>query len=418
MLSAGLMLWSRSRKGGAAPMLATAEPASPRGALVPDPAGLLDLPPGFGYRVLQRTGDPMDDGYRVPGRPDAMGCFVLKDGRWALMRNHELDDGLRRLNAYPRGTRPPRVAYDRGMWGGVSRLVLDRRAQVVSSNLVLAGTSRNCAGGMSPWGWLSCEETVRPKHGYVFLCAIDSDTVRRPRKIEAYGRFQHEAVAIDPANHAAYLTEDRADGCLYRFVPRHRDAPFGEGRLQALAIRGQPYYRLGAEQQDDARFEVAWVDLQHAAGERDALRHQAHALGAASVMRGEGIWRLDDGFAFTCTSGGPLAAGQIFHLAPSERGGTLRLIAQSRDPSQLDMPDNLTLTPWGDLMVCEDNHRAPCLRLVTRDGEVTPFAFHRGGLSEFAGVCFSPDGRFLFVNIQEEGLTLAVHGPWKALYRG
>jgi secreted PhoX family phosphatase len=365
--------------------------------------------------VLQRTGQPMSDGYRVPGRPDAMGCFALPDGRWALMRNHELDDGLLRMSPYPVGTHAPRAAYDRRMNGGVTRLVLDPDAKLLSSNLVLTGTARNCAGGMSPWGWLSCEESVLPRHGYVFLCATHGEHVLRPRKIAAYGRFQHEAVAIDPRDHAAYLTEDRGDGCLYRFVPRDRGSPFGEGRLQALAIEGKPYYRLGAEQRDGATFAVRWVDVPAAAGERDLLRHEGHERGAASVMRGEGIWRVNDGFAFTCTSGGPLAAGQIFHLAPTAEGGTLRLLAQSRDPATLDMPDNLTLTPWGDLLVCEDNHRAPCLRLVTMRGKVVPFAFNRGSASEFAGVCFSPDGRFLFVNIQEAGLTLAIHGPWQRL---
>ena len=36
-------------------------------------------------------------------------------------------------------------------------------------------------------------------------------------------------------------------------------------------------------------------------------------------------------------------------------------------------------------------------------------------LSEFAGPCFSPDGRTLFVNIQGDGLTLAISGPFEQL---
>ena len=79
------------------------------------------------------------------------------------------------------------------------------------------------------------------------------------------------------------------------------------------------------------------------------------------------------------------------------------------------MPDNITLTPWGDLLVCEDNHRSTFLRIVTRGGQVLPFAHNALSPSEFAGVCFSPDGRVLFVNIQEEGLTLAIEGPFASL---
>ena len=34
-------------------------------------------------------------------------------------------------------------------------------------------------------------------------------------------------------------------------------------------------------------------------------------------------------------------------------------------------------------------------------------------IPEFAGATFSPDGRILFVNMQNPGLTLAITGPWR-----
>jgi secreted PhoX family phosphatase len=380
---------------------------------------MLDLPEGFGYRVLERTGDPMSDGYRVPGRPDAMGCFDLGNGRWALMRNHELDASMFAQSPYGPDKKAPPEAYDARSLGGVTRVLLDAQGRRLSSNLVLTGTSRNCAGGMSPWGWLTCEESLDSGHGYVFLCSTRADGVRRPQRISAYGRFLHEAVAIDPLTHAAYLTEDRKDGCLYRFVPEAADNPFGAGKLQALAVRDRPRFDLGAEQATGASFDVSWIDVPHEAGERgDHLRHVAQERGAAIVKRGEGIWRMEDGFAFTCTEGGPLSAGQIFHLTPGPSGGTLRLLVQSNDTHKLDMPDNVTITPWGELLVCEDNHRDPFLRLITKQGDVLPFAHNGLSRSEFAGVCFSPDGRVLFVNIQENGLTLAVEGDWSKLRAG
>ncbi|HEY6878948.1 MAG TPA: alkaline phosphatase PhoX, partial [Polyangiales bacterium] len=200
-----------------------------------------------------------------------------------------------------------------------------------------------------------------------------------------------------------------------RYVPADPAQPFGAGKLQALAIEGRPRFALGDDLQANAQFSVRWLDVPAKEGERDNLRYAAQERGAAVVTRGEGIWRLEDGFAFTSTSGGPIAAGQIFHLAPTRTGGTLRLIAQANDQRTLDMPDNLTLTPWGDLIVCEDNLHAPYLRLVTPTGRVVPFAFNRGSKSEFAGVCFSPDGNILFVNIQEQNLTLAIEGPWASL---
>jgi uncharacterized protein len=405
-LGALLGAYSLSRTRAAAPL------RDPR--LRADPAGLLDLLPGFSYRVISREGERMTDGHRTPGRPDAMACFALPDGRLALMRNHEIDSARSRGPCFP-GMDPPPEAYDRDHVGGVSRLVLDARGEVLSTNLVLAGTARNCAAGPSPWGYLSCEESVQKGHGFVFLCDIHAERVQPAHKIAAYGRFLHEAVAIDPSDHAAYLTEDRNDGCLYRFVPARRDAPFGAGRLEALAVRGRPRCRLYDEAERAEPLPLRWVEVPHAAGDDDELRHAAQARGAAVVRRGEGIWRLDGGFAFTSTTGGHAGLGQIFELVPSPSGGTLTLLYESRDRSVLDMPDNLTFAPWGDLLVCEDNQRECHLRIVTRSGRVLPFARNALNGGELAGVTFSPGGRLLFVNIQEEGLTLAIEGPFGEL---
>ena len=32
--------------------------------------------------------------------------------------------------------------------------------------------------------------------------------------------------------------------------------------------------------------------------------------------------------------------------------------------------------------------------------------------AEFAGGCYSPDGKWLFTNIQTPGITFAITGPW------
>ncbi len=413
VMSTGLALWFRAH--GREPRM-----SQPEHGLVRDPNGVLDLLPGFSYRIIERAGGTMSDGYRVPARPDAMGCFALSRGRWALMRNHELSRGSADGPYFP-GSRVPPEAYDPDCAGGVTRMVLDEKGRRVSSNLVLVGTARNCAGGVSPWGFLSCEENADKGHGYVFLCSIQAESVRQPRRIQAYGRFFHEAVAIDPDTHIAYLTEDRGDSCLYRFVPADRERPFGEGKLQALAVQGSPRFKVSENMQRGRHQPITWVDVPAAAGEKDdSLRHEAQARGAAIIRRGEGIWFAEDGVFFTSTSGGPTGNGQILHLAlatlnPSLDSDTLSLIAQSESEQTLNMPDNLTVTPWGDLIVCEDNQRDAFLRLVTRDGRVIPFAHNILSASELAGACFSPDGSMMFVNIQENGLTLAIEGPWDKL---
>ncbi len=276
------------------------------GRLRPDPRGVLDLLEGFSYRILQRAGTPMSDGVPMPPAPDGMACFTADDGSLVLMRNHELPGGLRaRFYDLPIA----RAAYDPSAAGGVSRVVLDPATREVrSSNMVLAGTVMNCSGGPSPWGWLSCEETVEPDHGYVFLCDPSADRVAQPVRISGYGRFRHEAAAIDPARAVAYLTEDRPDGCLYRFVPHDPADPF-EGRLQALRVRARPAENTAAWRRGQSA-EIDWIDLPEPTPEGDALRAQAHALGAAVIKRGEGVTFDEDQITLCATTGGPIEAGR------------------------------------------------------------------------------------------------------------
>ena len=71
------------------------------------------------------------------------------------------------------------------------------------------------------------------------------------------------------------------------------------------------------------------------------------------------------------------------------------------------------MAPWGDLIVCEDGGGDQYLVGVTPAGELYKFGHNAISSSEFAGATFSPDGSTLFVNIQGNGLTLAITGPWE-----
>jgi uncharacterized protein len=378
--------------------------------LIPDPEGILDLPPGFSYRVLQRFGDPLSDGYRMGGRPDAMGAFAGANGSIVLMRNHELTAGHGESAPFTLEQGPPREAYDAAGTGGVTRVVVDPDSLVVrSSNLVLAGTYWNCAGGISPWGWLSCEETVEANHGYVFLCPSDAERVAPARPIRGYGRFRHEAASVDPQTLIAYLTEDQNDGCFYRFVPDDSAAPF-TGKLQALRLMGKPGFDTSPLVPGTA-LPIDWVDVPDADPDDDSVRFQAQAAGAALFRRTEGLWLAPDAAYFCATTGGPIGHGQIFRLKLGERP-VLDVIAASTDPQVLDNPDNLCVSPHGQLYVAEDSLDGNFLRRVSLDGEVLPFARNARSSGEFAGPCFSPDGRTLFVNMQEDQLTLAISGPF------
>lgn len=347
------------------------------GRLVPDPAGMVDLPRGFTYRILQRAGDTMSDGARVRPAPDGMAAFAGPNDTTILLRNHELPQG----------------------YGGVSRLVLDNRSlQVVSSNDVLRGTSVNCAGGASPWGWLSCEEVSEV--GGVWLCPIDAARALEGdarRRIDAYGSFKHEAVALDPESWTAYLTEDEGASHLYRMVPADSKKDPFSGRLFAARRKGTEDFDTRRLRVGDS-FEVEWVPV-----EPKSARSDAKERGAAIFYRGEGIWWFEGAAYFTATM-----FAQVFKLEPTKEGGRVTLIA-----NEFDSPDNITVAPWGDLYVAEDSQNHCRMRIVEANGAVTDFARNAMGPGEeFAGVCFSPDGKTLFVNLQKPGLTLAITGPF------
>lgn len=427
------------------------------GELVADAAGRLDLPAGFSYQVISRTGDVMDDGLLVSSAPDGMTTFAGPDGTTLLVRNHEIKPG----DAGPFGNNNERLGkiaadrlYDDGDGitpgvAGTTTLVYDTREQrVVRQFQSLVGTERNCAGGPTPWGsWITCEETtdrpghmlypqdkftVAKEHGYCFeVPATAEPALADPVPLVAMGRMRHEAVAVHPASGAVFETEDIDDGAFYRFLPNEPGKLIAGGRLQALAIRNQP--SLDTRNWDDQavtvgdRFEVDWIDLDHPESPNDDLRYRAFDAGAARFARGEGIWCVADNdnseIYFACTSGGKSRIGQIWKYTPSpEEGepgetahaGVLELFLEPNDSRLIENADNLTAAPWGDLVVCEDR-QGDDVRLVgvTPAGQCYTLARNhvRG---EFAGVTFSPDGTTLFVNLQTAGMTVAITGPWRS----
>lgn len=386
------------------------------GPLVADPARVLDLPPGFRYTILQRVFEPMSDGLKVPGRPDGMACFSDAVGTLTLMRNHELDKSLSDAGY---DSSPPE-AFDARAGGGVTRLVLNSRTlDVISSNRVLAGTLRNCGGGTSPWGFLTCEESVDPGHGYVFRCRTDAARVAAPERIAGYGRFRHEAACVEPLTSTAFLSEDQTDGCFYRYRPTDASKPHSSGRLQALRVHGVPRFDTSRDLDQGIRLEVDWVDVPNPDPKDDSVRKQASSAGAARFQRGEGVFYKDGVVYLCCTSGGRQGTGQVFKLSLGQNGAAdrLELFAESPGPSVLDMPDNIFVAPWGDVLVAEDGAGEQFLRGITPEGRVYDLARNAKSNGEFAGICSSPSGDVLFVNMQLDGLTVAITGPMAELSR-
>jgi len=418
--------------------------AGPFGPLNADPAGIFDLPDGFTCRVISRVGDRMSDGLFVPGAPDGMAAFPGPDGLTLLVRNHECDTHPNQLSplglSYERKDRVDLSNFfDAGhgatpAHGGTTTIAYDTRTgRVKAEFLSLGGTLRNCAGGPTPWGsWLTCEESVQLKsdkheqdHGWVFeVPATAEPKLHKAEPLYDMGRFYHEAVAVDPGTGIVYLTEDRGDSLFYRFLPNTPGRLAEGGRLQMLAVVDQPSLDTRNHEattiEVGARLGVHWLDCEDVRSADDSLRRRGAIAGAAVFARGEGIAWSADGIYIVCTSGGSAKRGQVWRYHPGRAEGTadesgcaLELFIEPNDASVVDMPDNCTIAPWGDLILCEDGPGPDSFLLgVTRDGTVYKIGRNAMSTSELAGATFSPDGSTLFVNIQHDGLTLAITGPW------
>jgi secreted PhoX family phosphatase len=414
------------------------------GPLVEDPAGLLALPAGFSYRVLTHSGvTTLESGEFTPQKHDGSGTFAGPRGTTLLVNNHELK-GPRSKWKHPVPLAQGLV-YDPAASGGCT-VVEVHRDGTVAEWVGIAGTSTNCAGGRTPWGtWLTCEENsdlagengMTKDHGYVFeVDPYDRRANRDPRPIKAFGRYDHEAVVIDPKRGHAYLTEDDSapNGLFFRWVP---PAGFehGRGRLRTLAddagvLQAPRCIDSGGRFVDDLSratrigtvYGVDWVDVPDRDAREVAVREQ---FGPAEVTRGrklEGMWWGDGGAYIVSSyareeSPGAAHDGQVWFYDPKRRTLTLKvLLGVNPAPDEdgaYDGPDNITVSPYGGLVIAEDGEGVSHLFGATERGRTYPIARNDLNDSEFAGVVFSPDGDTLFACIQEPGILLAITGPWR-----
>ncbi|WP_395343894.1 alkaline phosphatase PhoX [Ningiella sp. W23] len=411
---------------------------------------LISLPEGFEYTSFGWTGQIQTDGLPTPTDHDGMAVVAARGNVVSIVRNHENSIGEGPKSS-PRGGMG---VYNEAQHGGTSTMLFDVvKGQFLSSYNSLGGCIRNCAGGLTPWStWLSCEETFHEfdgrhqgfNHGYVF--EVPGFGISDGIPIREMGRFSHEAVAVDPATGFVYETEDAGQSAFYKFVPSGEwgDLKSG-GTLFAMVLDSTSRVDLRGGLMPGQTWDVTWQEVQDPDAMTDRCFDQA--FDAAIVERGEGCWYDEGIIYFVSTSGGAANLGQIFSYDP--RKEQLTLVYESTDASEMDGPDNIAISPRGNMLLCEDGGSDP-KRLIglTQSGNTFPFcenniSLDQGDLAlingiypgtqenfwddvgpstngserrsftsrEWAGACFY--GRWLFVNIQSPGVTFAITGPWE-----
>ena len=264
-------------------------------------------------------------------------------------------------------------------------------------------------------------EGLSRNHGWVFDIPAAAKGLVKAEPLTALGRFNHEAACVDPETGLVYLTEDRDDGVIYRFIPAKAGNLLAGGCLQAMAIEGLADTRnwTDAAMPVGRSYNVSWVDLDDVESPNDDLRYRAVAAGATLIARGEGIHMGVNDVFFCSTSGGTRKLGQIFQLIPSRSSeqGRIKLFFESESEEQFNYGDNLVVAPNGHLIICEDQYTDVVdnhLRVIDQLG----YAHKLGRLrmqTELAGACFSPNGKWMFVNTYSPTLTFAITGPWAKL---
>ncbi len=336
----------------------------PQDLVAPDANGL-KLQDYFTSRVIATTGQTVPGtGYTWHADPDGGACFALPGGGWSYVSNCESGSGA----------------------GGVGFVEFDANAQIVNAGSTLTGTSRNCGGGVTPWGtWLSGEEWSR---GALWECDPlgNSAAVERP----LMGLFRHEAAAADETNQVLYLTEDHPSGGLYRFVPTTW-GDLSAGVLQILTESGTT---------------LSWQTVPDPLATTTPTRGQV--ANTKVFNGGEGCDMSNGNLLFTTKGDNRVwkydpAANQleiIYDLAVSSNG-------------LLSGADNLETSSSGVAYVAEDGGNMQIV-LVREDGGTFPVVELTGVTgSEITGPAFDPSGTRLYFSSQRNpGRTYEVEGPW------
>lgn len=305
--------------------------------------------------------------------------------------------------------------------------MVDTSRPVDFYNNDLVTTTRNCSGGITPWGTvITAEESFNSGDangdGYTdvgWLVEIDPLTAKvvdytndgKQDKLWAIGRANWENAAILNDSVTLYCGEDGGSSAVFKFVA---DTPgnLSEGTLYALKLdsgitSGEPNSSTGT-----------WVVVPNTTqADRNSARGGAQAAGATNFSGVEDIevGTIDGKMYFTSKGNGRIYRftdnGATVSGFETFVGGTSYDI--NSEEGVFSEPwgggnDNLTFDDKGNLWVLQDGGRNYVW--VVRPGhtqanpQVELFLSSPSG-AEPTGLTFSPDFRFGFLSIQHPRST-------------
>ena len=304
---------------------------------------------------------------------DGAGMALLPDGGYAYISNSEVGNN----------------------GGGVYGLYFNKDGKITNYKALLTGTSRNCAGGISPWDtWISCEE-VKGGQCWQVEPNMDSPNHDSPKVTLLGGTSggRYESVAVDNTNQDKpifFVTEDSSDGELRRFEAD------GNG-WNALHVGGQTTY---LQFLDGGRFQ--WTSSL-SAGENSASSYYPKTEGityhnntlyfVSKVLKRLFILDLKD-MTYTSEQTGSSHVGMgDFNSQPDQ------II-----PNDMDKRKYIYFT--------EDGGNRPGIHVRDREGRyytmvrAVPDGRYSG--DETVGIAFSPDRKRFHFGFQDAGVLMEV----------
>ena len=319
-------------------------------------------------------GDGTESSIPFHFRPDAGATFPdnrpNNEGGWIYVSNSEM----------------PETAE-----GGAGALTFDKDGNILDYKMVLKSTTMNCGGGRTPWNtWVSCEEVERTGQIY----QVDPTGQREPQLMTLGsdgGRWESFAYDIrDSLKPHFFVTEDHHKGTLRRFTP---ESPGWNNPWNMLHGPGTTDFLMLTPNANNDGGTFIWTN------DKTAAKYNAKAF----YPQSEGIDILDNQLFFVCKR-----IKQIFTLNLDDQTYSNQTTTHGLFDGGPDQMQRLLNDPSGLLYFTEEGGVDAGVHARDPKGNFYTIFESPVYTDETTGLSFSPDGRFMYVAYQVNGLLFAI----------